>query len=233
MSRISEGLRRRTIMRKLFQNSMHQITIISAIGFFLFSMLVYAQPAKKNKKLFKDISGLHGRVTSITRFTPFELYDVSQDTFRDLSFEYLVIRTPKGKKRKMIYPGTSEFILEDEVCLLFKPLSYGSLLLKELFQMDDPARDLLPLSQFRVAADGVIMNLSFSHCLLCSDEEEKIYVVYLEKGRRSCKIWEDDEGISYVRIEADEGNFGEANSVEGCLMTGGSGGCYAIPYREY
>lgn len=220
-------------MKKLFQDSLQQIKIMSAVVFFLFGMVVYAQPAKKNKRLFKDIAGVHGRVTSITRFAPFELYDDSQSTFRDLSFEYLVIRTPSEKMRKIIYPGASEYILGDEVCLLFKPLNYGNVLLKDFFEEEDPARNILALSHFRLVANGMMVNLSFSHCLLCADEHKKIYVVYLEKDKGSCKHWKDNEGISYVRIEADEKNFGEANSEEGCLMTGGSGGCYAVPYREY
>jgi hypothetical protein len=233
MKKIIKEAERGFILWQLFQNSTLKITIIALTFSFLFSMTLTARPAKKDKKLFKELAGLHGRVTSITRFFPFELYDVSQNNFRDLSFDYLEMTTLSGKKRKMIYLGTSEFILEDEACLLFKPLNYGSLLLKDIFEKDDPARDILPLSHIRVAADGVVTNPSFSHCLLCSDEEEKIFVVYLEKGRGGCERWKNEEGTSYLRIEADEDNYSEANSKKGCLETGGSGGCMAVGYREY
>ena len=133
----------------------------------------------------------------------------------------------------MIYLGSSEFMLEDELCLLFNPTGYGSFLLKDLLEKDDPARDILPLSHIRIAADGIISKPSISHCLLCSDEEDKIYLVYLEKGNGRCKNWENEDGLSYIRIEQNEKNYAEANASDGCLNTGGSGGCMIIPYREY
>ncbi len=225
---------RKPISWKLFQKNLEKLAII-AFTFLLICAIAapYAYSARKSKKNFKDFSGLHGRVTSITRFYPFELYDVSQNTFRDLSLEYLEITALSGKKRRLITLGSTEFILEDEVCLLFKPLSYGSILLKDLIGEEDPAVDILPLSHIRIAADGIIANLPFSHCLLCSDEKEKIYVVFLEKDKGRCQRWEDEQGIGYVRIEGDKGNYAEASFMEGCLETAGSGGCYAISYREY
>lgn len=217
----------------LFKNNIVKSTFIILFIVYFCAIASYSHPARKSKGLFKGLFGLHGRITSITRFYPFEFYDVSNDINRDLCFEYLEITTFSGKTRKMIYLGLSEFMLEDEACFLFTPTNYGSFLLKDIFEEDDPAKEILALSSIRIAADGIISKPTLSHCLLCSDEKEFMNVVYLGSGKGSCKRWKDEEGVSYVRIESDDEHYAEANSIDGCLNTGGSGGCIFIKYREY
>ena len=78
MRKGTKGSSREPIPWRLFQKNIAKLTII-AFSFLLLCTIAspYSYPARKSKKHFKDFSGLHGRVTSITRFYPFELYDVS------------------------------------------------------------------------------------------------------------------------------------------------------------
>ncbi len=184
------------------------------------------------KQPLKDLSSLHGTVTSITKFAPFEMNDILTNAGRDLSFEYIEITTLNKSRMKLIYRGFSDYMIGEDVCILYQMTSYGSFLLKDLFDKDDPAVSALPLSKMRVEADGFIVQLPRGHCLLCSDENESVYVLSIENERGTCTQWTDDEGILHIRVE-DGKNRAEATSNGGCELLKGTAQCTRIRYREY
>lgn len=184
------------------------------------------------KPELQDLSGLHGTVTSITKFAPFEINDVLTNAERDLSFEYIEITTRNRSKMKLIYRGFSDYLIGDDVCVVYTMTSYGSFLLKDLFDKEDPAVNALPLSKMKIEADGFILQLPPGSCLLCSDEKEYVYLLSTGSGKGTCTQWEDDEGAVHIKGE-DGKNSAEASSRRGCEKKKGSAQCTMVRYREF